>query len=347
MLGSAGEGFDYQAALNRQQQSHDDQRRRQQVADDRDAARFDQETKLHNLQMQAEQLGLDDKKLLHDTAQHQRDIGLGMAEWQATGDPARLKAAYNNTAGAVHGHQVTDIAPNKDGTYTVSFDDGGSSLYKNQMDMLNDAYAMSDPMAYMKSVAAQREAQAAGVIERAKDPKKFGEPITGLDGRMYNLDYGTNQASPILDADGNPVSGYVTGKVYAQGSRQGGITPAGRRPRRGPRQQTSADPADTPDITYDPYNRGLPNTTGSIEQARALAASRDAAIRAYQAQTPAAQSGPVSAALSQIRVAAPAAASPANREVAPVPGAKWSPVYNQWVLPDPQRPGKWLGIGSN
>jgi hypothetical protein len=45
----------------------------------------------------------------------------------------------------------------------------------------------------------------------------------------------------------------------------------------------NGDPANTPDITYDPQNRGLPNTTASIPDAKALAAVRDKAISDYQA----------------------------------------------------------------
>lgn len=42
----------------------------------------------------------------------------------------------------------------------------------------------------------------------------------------------------------------------------------------------AADPASTPDVTYDPQDRGLPNTTDSIPEAQALATTRDAKINA-------------------------------------------------------------------
>lgn len=230
MLGAAKEGYDEQDYLSRKQRDDDadQQRKQQEFKTQQDGA--DQLKQYRTQELAMQKLLLDEKTRASTANQHTRDILGGFLQGQNTGDWQPFVTAYNSTAGGIHGHQVADLAPNANGSFTATMDNGGTMDFDSADKLLNAAFLMSSPDVYRDSLERRLKAGDEGIEARAKNPKNFQQPIIDSQGNMRLLDYGTGVTTPATDDDGSPISATLAGKrpVMGSGSKQPQGRAAGR-----------------------------------------------------------------------------------------------------------------------
>jgi hypothetical protein len=184
--------------------------------------------------------------------------------------------------------------------------------------------------AQIEATKAQAEAAKAGMLDRNTDIQ------TAEDGTLMKLDLTTNTATPFIGSDGKPVKAlpkstgskaFVAQYLAQAGRSQDYIADvlAGRKP------ITEKDAIETATRAA----AGKAATVLDVTQQQAIYDETYkevyGGLMGYaQQQTPAANTPPAKG--------APSADQP------PVPGAKRSPKDNNWYVPDPNRPGKYLRV---
>jgi hypothetical protein len=282
-----------------------------------------QEQSLRAMQIQMQRLGLSDAMVQHAVNNNQREIGAAFAQGQQSGDWSGLVSAYNHTLGAQHGHVITGLTQNKDGSFTASQQGGDPIQFKDQNALLQGVAEMNDPALLVHSLYEQRAQAAAAAQERAKDPKKFSELLRGDNGDVNAVDLTTHQVTPIMGTDGKPFRGTLEGRTRA------GV---------------ANDAAES--FYNEQVKNGMPHDRALEATQRYMSAFHPGVNGAWQgsaAKPGAPQAGGMAGALNQPAglPQAGAAAAPAATGPKPPPGFRLAP-DGKFYAPDPSRPGKFV-----
>ena len=218
MLGAAKQGYDEQDYLTRKRRDDDADRQRKQQEFKTQQDEAEQLKAYREQQLALGQLSLDEKKRTATSNDHTRQLLGAYLGAQNTGDWQPFVTAYNSTAGGIHGHQVADLVPNANGSFTATMDNGGKMDFGSADKLLNAAFLMSSPDVYRDSLERRLKAGDDGVEARAKNPKNFVQPIIGADGKMQLLDLSNGTAATVTDGSGNAFSGTLAGKRPIGGS---------------------------------------------------------------------------------------------------------------------------------
>ena len=184
--------------------------------------------------------------------------------------------------------------------------------------------------AQTEALKAQAEAAKAGMLDRNTDIQ------TGEDGTLYKLDLRTNEATPFIGSDGKPVKAQPKSSSSKAFVAQF-LAQAGR----------SQD-----------YIADVLSGKKQISEKDAIQTAADAATKEAATILDVTQQNQVykevydrvySSLMGYAQQSAPAASTPPAKtapsaDQPPVPGAKRSPKDNNWYVPDPNRPGKYLRV---
>ncbi|MEO5627002.1 MAG: hypothetical protein ABIQ70_13430 [Dokdonella sp.] len=208
------------------------------------------------MQQQLASWGIDDKRLQRGVQAAQLSLGKAYNNYQQTGDPSSIKAAYNSTAG-IDGRSIDTLKKNKDGSFTIQMEgEDHPATVQDDQHLLAMMTHATDPMNYIQSVYNNQKEAADQADARAKNPKNFSELIRKDDGTLQNVDYGSNKTADVTGPDGKPVSGTLAGK-----NRDGTPTQIAAEFYR-EQMKNNPDGPSASHATADFMNKAYPNATG-------------------------------------------------------------------------------------
>ena len=268
-----------------------------------------QQMRTEALRQRLKQMGIDEKQQARAQQAVATALGTGFRAYIVTGDPSGITHAWNSVAPQLGMSPIDDLTKNDDGSFTLTMQGQEPIAIKDDQHLASTIATVSDPGNFNQLLFSS-EARKAEALGRAKNPRNYGELITGQDGTLNRYDYATGNLSPVTDAQGRPVQGTLAGR-------------------------------NAPRSASDDANSIYKNLLGKYNSDGALKGVRDYMDRVYPG-VPGWWNGGQDQSGPSFAQGAPATTrSTQYTDAPPVPGARRA-ADGRWYVPDPQRPGKYL-----
>jgi hypothetical protein len=177
------------------------------------------------LRMQAEQYGLDEKRVAAEARAAAAAFRPVLADYARTGDP-RVVAEWANQT--VAKDDPITIDQNEDGTWFFKSESGQPQTLGTADDVIRVARMMTNPDVYLEMQASQAKARAEMAQAEASNPERFSEMVNDDTGALHIVDMRTGDSRPVTrDGRQGPLVGTRSGKF---GSRAGELTVGVRKP---------------------------------------------------------------------------------------------------------------------
>jgi len=177
------------------------------------------------LRMQAEQYGLDEKRIAAEARAAAAAFRPVLAAYVRTGDPRVVVGWANQT---VAKDDPITIDQNEDGTWFFKSKSGQPQTLGTADDVIRVARMMTNPDVFLEMQASQAKARAEAAQAEAAYPERFTEMVNDETGALHLVDVRTGDSRPVTrDGRQGPLVGTRSG---AFGSRAGELTLGVRRP---------------------------------------------------------------------------------------------------------------------